>query len=130
MRYLILICISLGISGCGGYETNYQASIDKQGGLHEEDCNLRDWVIECYRDAYSDDEMRDCADVFGKRQEDIAFRYNTYMIYPRVTPRHASNQQLSIVDKEDRCLENSQSFYDVKRCYIRGQEDKQKLIGC
>ena len=128
MKYLILICISFLLS-CG-YEHSYQASIDKQGGVHEEVCNLRDWVIECMRDAYSVDDISDCDDVFGKRHHDIAFRNNTYVLSPSVTPQHASDQHLSISARADRCIENVQSFYDIKRCWIRFNEDMKKYSGC
>ena len=127
MRYLILISLSFLLS-CG-YEHSYQASIDKQG-MNEEVCNLRDWAIECNRDAYSYDDRNACGDVFGKRHEDIGIRYNVPMINPEVTPQHASNQHLLIVAKNDRCLENSQSFYDDKRCMIRLHEDMKKKWDC
>ena len=129
MKYLILISLSLGIVGCDGYETNYQASIDKQG-MNEEVCNLRDWAIECERDAYSIDDINACGEVFGKRHHDIGIRYNVPMIHPRVTPQHASNQHLLIVAKNEKCLENSQSFYDDKRCMIRLHEDMKKKWDC
>ena len=148
MRYLILISLSLGISGCGGYETKYQASIDKQGAI-EELCNLRDRTIECIRDAYSIDDLNDCTDVFKKRHHDIAIRYNAPIINLEVTPQHASNQHLAIGARGRRCIENSRlnqgvrkglealmekpfsiRFYDGKRCIIRLHEDMKRLRGC
>ena len=119
MRYLILISLSFLLS-CG-YEHSYQASIDKQGGHHEEACKLRDASIECTRDAYSFDDIMDCTDVFSKRLEDISNRYGVPII---------SRKQLSRFARGNRCIDNSQSFYDVKRCELRLYEDMKKLEGC
>ena len=133
MKYLILISLSFLLS-CG-YEHSYQASIDKQRKIDKQDwleeiCNLRDWSIECWRDAYSPDDMTDCMNGFKKRNHDIAIRYGIPLIDTSLTPQHASEEHYSLVDKSDRCYDNAQSLYDIKRCEIRLHEDMKKYRGC
>ena len=118
MKYLILISLSFLLS-CG-YEHSYQASIDKQAEP-EELCKLRDWAAECYRDAYSLYDIKDCTDVFKKRQEDIGIRYH-------IPP--SSQKQMSRTAKGLQCVAHGQSLYDMKRCIIRLHEDMKRLRGC
>ena len=145
MRYLILICISLGISGCGGYKTKYQASIDKQRkiaeqGAIEEVCKLRDRIIECYRDAdtyspdgyppdgYPPDDMMDCAIVWSKRLHNITIKYGVSSLNVDYgsTPQEGV-QHISINEEYARCMENSQDSYGINRCFIRKHEEKMKV---
>ena len=125
MKYLILISLSLGIVGCDGYETNYQASIDdKQGGHHEEECNLRDWAIECTRDAYSPDDMMDCVEIVRKRLEAMNIRHGV----PPSSRRHPSNEVLAIRAIGRKCADNAQGFYEKKRCLIRAHVNLRRSV--
>ena len=137
MRYLVLICISLGIVGCGQVIRGIQESLNEidneadRDKWHQLNCVTRRWFINCLQEGHTPAKIRVCQNVFKRGHNELHEEHVLDALEPN-KPLHYSNDTLlsAIRSSDETCGMLAKTWYDHKMCYIEFETYISKMEGC